>query len=67
MPEKVCAQQKGHNSSINDVKIGSKNLMYTCSEDENVRVWNLLNLAEPLASKNPKCVFLYLFREIFSA
>ena len=37
------AAHQGH--AITDVKIGSKNLVYTCSEDESVRVWNLNNLA----------------------
>ena len=53
---KLLASQKAHASKANDVKIGTKNLCFTCSEDQNVRVWNLNDLSEPLASKNPKCV-----------
>lgn len=48
------AAHQGH--AITDVKIGSKNLVYTCSEDESVRIWNLNNLAEPIGYKKPKCV-----------
>lgn len=51
------ASQKAHKSRANDVKIGRKNLCYTCSEDENVRIWNLNDLSQPIASKNPKCVY----------
>lgn len=36
------AAHQGH--SITDIKVGAKNLLYTCSEDESVRVWNLNNL-----------------------
>jgi len=57
------ASQKAHNSRVNDVKIGRKNLCYTCSEDENVRIWNLNDLSQPIASKNPKCVLVNIFRE----
>lgn len=50
----------GH--TVTDVKIGSKNVCYTCSEDETVRVWNLGDFANelvtlaPLAHKKPNCV-----------
>jgi WD40 repeat protein len=53
---KVLASIKAHNSRANDIKIGRKNLCYTCSEDETVRVWNLNDLSQPIAAKNPKCV-----------
>lgn len=33
-------------------------MCFTCSEDEFVKVWSLNNLNEPLALKNPHCVFL---------
>lgn len=58
----IVASQKAHNSKANDVRIGQKNLCFTCSEDETVRVWNLNNLSEPLASKNPKCVKIQICR-----
>ena len=48
--------QKAHSSKANDLKIIDKNMCFTCSEDQNVRVWDLNDLKEPLASKNPKCV-----------
>lgn len=60
MPDKIVASQQAHLSSVNDVKISRKNLMYTCSEDQHVRIWNINDLSKPLASKNPKCV-LFLF------
>jgi hypothetical protein len=56
MPDKIVATQKAHLSSVNDVKTSKKNLLYTCSEDEYVRIWNLNDLSKPLAAKNPKCV-----------
>ncbi len=31
MPEKLIASQKVHKGSVNDVKIGHKNMIYTCS------------------------------------
>jgi WD40 repeat protein len=52
----LLVSQKAHISKANDVKIGKKNLCYTCSEDQTVRVWNLHDLSEPLAGRNPKCV-----------
>lgn len=58
----LVASQKAHNAKANDVRIGKKNLCFTCSEDETVRVWNLNNLSEPLAAKNPKCVRIVTFR-----
>jgi len=42
---KLLASQKAHASKANDVKIGTKNLCFTCSEDQNVRVWNLNDLS----------------------
>ena len=58
MPDKLFATQKIHMSSVNDIKISKKNLLYTCSEDEYVRIWNINDLSKPLAAKNPKCVFI---------
>ena len=52
----ILASQQAHLSRVNDIKIGQKNLCFTCSEDEQVRVLDLNNLSQPLASKNPKCV-----------
>ena len=52
----LLASQKAHLSKVNDVKVSPKNLCFTCSEDQHVRVWDLNNLSEPLTSKNPKCV-----------
>ncbi len=52
----LLASIQAHSSRANDVIIGKKNLCYTCSEDETVRIWDLNNLSQPLASKNPKCV-----------
>lgn len=60
MPNELCASQKVHSSSVNDIKISKKNLLFTCSEDEYVRIWDLKDLSKPLASKNPKCVLLFL-------
>ena len=45
---------QGHEAT--DVKIGSKNVCYTCSEDESVRVWNLLDFSAPIAYRKPNCV-----------
>lgn len=59
MPDKILVSQKAHKGIATDVKIGQKNLCYTCSEDQTVKVWNLEDLTQPLASKNPKCVSLY--------
>lgn len=59
---KVLATVRAHSARANDVKIGAKNLCYTCSEDQNVRVWNLADLSAPLAAKNPKCVLFPLVR-----
>jgi WD40 repeat protein len=64
---KVLSSIKAHNSRANDIKIGKKNLCYTCSEDENVRVWNLHDLSHPIASKNPKCVNITRFRVFYCA
>jgi WD40 repeat protein len=50
--------QRAHTSKANDLKITSKNMCFTCSEDNTVRVWNLNDLTEPIASKNPKCVVI---------
>jgi periodic tryptophan protein 1 len=47
---------QGH--TVTAVRIGNKNLCYTCSEDESVRVWAMGNLEAPLAFKKPKCVTL---------
>jgi hypothetical protein len=33
MPNKVVVSQKVHKGAVNDVKIGSKNMCYTCSDD----------------------------------
>ena len=52
--------QKAHSARANDLKITSNNLCFTCSEDEYVRVWNLDDLSQPLAAKNPKCVKYYV-------
>lgn len=54
---KIVDQAKAHKGTVNDIQIGRKGLAFTCSEDETVRVWNLNSLAEPIAAKNPKCVF----------
>lgn len=58
----LLASQQAHLAKANDVRISSHNLCFTCSEDQTVRVWNLNNLSEPLAAKNPKCVFIVIFR-----
>ena len=60
MPEKILASQKVHLSSVNDVKTSRHNLLYTCSEDQFVRIWDLNDLSKPLAAKNPKCVIIFL-------
>lgn len=60
MPDKLLASQQVHLSSVNDVKISNKNLLYTCSEDQYVRIWNLNDLSKPLAAKNPKCVIIFI-------
>ena len=52
----VLYGQKAHSARANDLKITRNNLCFTCSEDEYVRVWNLDDLSQPLAAKNPKCV-----------
>jgi WD40 repeat protein len=59
----LLASQKAHTAKANDVRIGKKNMCFTCSEDQTLRVWNLNNLNEPIASKNPKCVSVNIFRE----
>jgi WD40 repeat protein len=59
---KVLSSVQAHSARANDVKIGAKNLCYTCSEDQNVRVWNLGDLSAPIAAKNPKCVRSLLVR-----
>lgn len=41
----ALVSQKAHKSKANDIKIGRNNLCYTCSEDENIRVWDLNNLS----------------------
>lgn len=65
MPDKLLASQQVHLSSVNDVKISNKNLLYTCSEDQYVRIWNINDLSKPIAAKNPKCVrFLFILGKI---
>lgn len=58
----LLASQKAHTAKANDVRISTRNLCFTCSEDQTVRVWSLHDLSEPLAAKNPKCVRLTLCR-----
>ncbi len=58
----LVASVKAHNSRANDVKTSNKNLCFTCGEDQTVRVWNLNDLSQPLAWKNPKCVGLRIVR-----
>ena len=53
-PVTSIAAHEGH--AITDVKVGSKNMCYTCSEDESVRIWNLNNLTAPIGFKKPHCV-----------
>ncbi len=60
MPDKILASQQTHLSSVNDVKISRKNLLYTCAEDGFVRIWNINDLSKPLAARNPKCVIFFL-------
>lgn len=59
--DKVILSIPAHQgNSITDVKIGSKNLCYTCSEDESVRVWNLNDFSAPVGFKKPKCVIIHI-------
>lgn len=51
---------KGHQAT--DVKIGSKNVCYTCSEDETVRVWNLNDFTVPIAHRKPNCVIIMIIQ-----
>lgn len=32
-------------------------MMFTCSEDESVKVWTMNDLTNPLGLKKPKCVY----------
>ena len=59
-PNEVCASQRVHTASVNDVKVSKNNLAFTCSEDQYVRAWNLLDLSAPIAAKNPKCVTIVI-------
>jgi WD40 repeat protein len=59
MPDKIMTSQQAHLSSTNDVQISRKNVLYTCSEDGFVRIWNINDLSKPLAARNPKCVRFY--------
>lgn len=48
---------QGHpGAEITDIKTGHKNLLFTCSEDETVKVWTMNDLTHPLGLKKPKCV-----------
>ena len=61
MADKVVnGQDQAHkNSAVTDIKTWRKNLCFTCSDDETVRVWSLSDLSQPLAVKKPHCGKLY--------
>ena len=56
MDKPVLAVDVHQGNEVTDVKVGLKNICFTCSEDETVRIWNMNDFSAPLANKNPHCV-----------
>lgn len=54
----ILSQNVHGTNEVTDVACSLKNLCYTCSEDESVKIWNLNDMSNPMAFKKPKCVII---------